>query len=309
MTGGVTGPALDVVTGAFGYTGRYIARRLLAYGRRVRTLTSHPRRSDPLWGQVETSPLDFDDPAALARSMEGAETLYHTYWIRFSRGRLTFERAVDNCLRLVEAARAAGLRRIVYISITGADLTSPLPYFRGKAQVEEAIRSSGLSWAILRPTVIFGAEDVLVNNMSWFLRRFPLFPVPGDGEYEVQPVYVDDVAALAISLGMADSDVAMDAVGPETYSFNGLLRALASAIGSGARLVHVAPWAALAAAKGAGLLLRDVVLTADEIRGLMASLLVSRDPPTCPTPFSRWVAENADRLGRRYASEVARHYR
>ena len=298
-----------MVTGAFGYTGRYIARRLLAYGRRVVTVTGHPHRADPLREHLTVAPMDFDDEEGLARAMEGAETLYDTYWIRFSRGEMTFERAVENSRRLVRAAERAGLRRIVYVSITGASPDSPLPYFRGKGLVEEVIRSSSLSWAILRPTLVFGLEDVLVNNMAWFLRRWPLFPVPGRGDYPVQPVYVDDLAALAISLGQGRDDVTLDAVGPETYTFEELLRLLAKAVDSRARLVHLPPWASLLAAKAAGPLVKDVVLTRDEIRGLMAGLLASSGLPTCTTSFRRWVEETGPRLGRRYASELERHYR
>ena len=105
-------PELSVVTGAFGYTGRYIARRLLADGERVRTITGHPGRPDPFGGRVAVAPMDFHDRDGLARSLEGASTLYNTYWIRFPRGVVTFEKAVENSRTLIRAAEDAGVRRI-----------------------------------------------------------------------------------------------------------------------------------------------------------------------------------------------------
>lgn len=300
---------LAVVTGAFGYTGKYIARRLLAMGERVRTLTGHPNRPDPLQGQIEVMPFAFDCPAELARSLQGASTLYNTYWVRFEHGSVTFEGAVRNTLALFQAAAEAGVGRIVHVSITGANATSPLPYFRGKALLEEALKGSGLGYAILRPTVIFGREDILINNIAWILRRFPVFAVPGDGRYRVQPVHVDNVAALAVDAGHQTSNLAIDAAGPEMYAYEDLVRLIARVMGRRVHLVHVGPALALLASKMFGIFLKDVLLTRDEITGLMAGLLVSSGPPTGPTRLSRWLAENTATLGRTYASELERHYR
>ena len=299
---------LNVVTGAFGYNGKYIARRLLAEGQRVVTLTRHPERADLLQGQVVAFPWDFDSPHALARHLQGATTLYNTYWVRFPRGEMTFEKAIQNSKTLIKAAQAAGIRRIVHISITNASSASPLPYFNGKGLVEEAIKSSGLSYAILRPTIIFGDEDILLNNIAWFLRRLPLFSVPGDGDYTVQPIYADDVADLAVRLGGEQRDLVVDAAGPETYTFEGLVGLLAEKIGSRARVLHVHPSLALLATRLAGALLRDVVLTGDEVRGLMSGLLVSDGPPAGQTRFSQWLEEHAETMGREYRSEVGAHY-
>ena len=114
------GDDFDAVTGAFGYTGKYIARRLLALGRRVRTLTGNPKRPSPFGDRVEAVPLAFDQPQELTRSLAGAVTLYNTYWVRFPYGEVSFETAVENTGRLVRAAEEAGVRRIVHISITNA---------------------------------------------------------------------------------------------------------------------------------------------------------------------------------------------
>src|SRR5580765_5915986 len=160
---------MDAVTGAFGYTGAAIARKLIASGQRVRTLTAHPRREHELARAIEVAPLDFGDQDGLKRSLTGIETLYNTYWVRFPHGAETFEGAVANSAKLFAAARDAGVRRMVHISIRNPSLDSPLGYFRGKAEVEEALKASGVSYAILRPTVIFGPVDILINNIGWFL--------------------------------------------------------------------------------------------------------------------------------------------
>lgn len=298
-----------MVTGASGFTGRYIARRLLAMGRRVRTLTGHPGRPGPFGGAVEAVPFHFDDPVELAESLRGARTLYNTYWVRFPYGSVTFDQAVEHTMTLVRAAEEAGVRRIVHVSITGADTRSPLPYFRGKGLVEQAIMRSRLSYAIVRPTVIFGAEDILINNIAWLVRRFPVFPVFGSGDYRVQPVCVEDVAGIAVGAGEQDEPVVVDAVGPDIYTFKELVRLIARAVGSRAAVIHVPPVLRPALAWLVGRLVNDTVLTRDELRGLMAGLLVSHNPPIGQTRLSEWLVRHAGRVGIAYASELARHYR
>ena len=301
-------PGLAVVTGAFGYTGRYIAQRLLDEGEAVRNLTRSPASFSPFGDRVERRPLDFDDAPQLVESLRGAHTLYNTYWIRFARGPVNHDIAVRNTRILIDAAVAAGVQRIVHISITNADANSPLPYFRGKSLVENHIRDSGLSYVIIRPTVIFGREDILINNIAWFLRRFPVFPIAGQGDYRLQPVFVDDVARLAVDAATAEGNTTLDAVGPETFTFKELLQEVRQTTGGRARLLSVPPSLSYTAASMVGLLLRDVVLTRDEIDGLMSGHLVSHDPPTGTTRLTDWMLEHRDTLGHRYASELARHY-
>jgi NADH dehydrogenase len=300
---------VNIVTGAFGYTGKYIARRLLSAGHEVRTLTGHPERDNPFGDQIKAYPLDFGDPDALARDLSGAVTLYNTYWIRFPHGGTTFDTAVENTKTLVDAAVRAGVQRIVHVSITNPSADSPLGYFRGKALVEEAIISSGLAYNIIRPTLVFGAEDILINNIAWFLRKFPVFPVPGNGAYPVQPVHVEDVAEMAVSAAERGESGIQDCVGPEVYTYEELIRLIAQGVGSKAKITHLPPGLALFFSKIVGYLVRDVVLTRAEIDGLMAGLLVSDGPATGQTSFSRWLEDNQNTLGRRYASEMRRHYR
>lgn len=278
-------------------------------GEPMRTLTAHPTRPDPFQGRVEAMPLAFDRPVDLVRGLRNASTLYNTYWVRFEYRSVTFEQAVRNTLALFDAAREAGVTRIVHVSITGASTNSPLPYFRGKGLLEEALKGSGLGYAILRPTVIFGREDILINNIAWILRRFPVFAVPRDGRYRVQPVYVDDVAGIAIQAGHQTANLTIDTAGPETYAYEDLVRLVAGVLGRRPRIVHVSPALALLASKTLGVFVKDVVLTRGEIAGLMAGLLVSHGDPTGTTRLSQWLTENAATLGARYASELERHYR
>ena len=298
----------DVVTGASGYTGRYITRLLLSRGRRVKTLTGHPARANPFGDQIESAPFDFDRPDDLARSLEGAGTVFNTYWIRFPYGGQTFDSAVANTRVMIAAATRAGVRKFVHISVTNAT-TSPLPYFRGKAMVEAALKESALSYAIIRPALIFGVEDILLNNIAWLLRRFPFFAIPGRGDYRVQPIFAADLAEIAVDAARDDRRIILDAVGPEIFTFDELVRMLASAVHRKARIVHVDPRIALAMTQIVSWVVRDVMLTRDEIRGLMTNLLVTDSPPNAPTRFSQWLASNADKIGIAYASELARHFR
>ena len=299
---------MDAVTGAFGYTGRFITQRLLRSATVVRTLTNHPDRPNPFGERVEVAPLAFDDRPALVAGLQGVGVLYNTYWIRFARGDVTFDRAVRNTGRLVEAAAEAGVRRIVHLSITNPGAFS-LPYFTGKARAENLIVESPLSYGIVRPTVLFGDGDVLINNIAWLLRRLPVFGVPGSGDYRIRPVHVDDVAAIAVAAGHREDDVVLDAVGPETYTFERLVGLIARSIGRRPLIVRVPPRAALATAAVLGLVVGDVLVTKDELAGLMAGLVATDGPATGNVRLSEWLARHSAELGREYASELARHYR
>jgi NADH dehydrogenase len=300
---------MDAVTGAFSYTGKYITRLLLAQGREVMTLTGHPERPNEFGGKVRAWPYHFDQPDRLAMSLEGVDTLYNTYWVRFDHGKTTFQKAVRDTQALFRAAGQAGVRRIVHTSITNPSLDSPLPYFRGKAQLEKDLQASGLSYAILRPTVLFGPEDILINNIAYLLRRFPVFAIPGDGEYRLQPIFVEDYARLAVQAGAGKEDCVIDAVGPEIFTFNQMVEQIAASLDRSPRLVHLPPSIVLPLSGVIGWWLKDVTLTWDEYRGLSAGLLVSAQPPTGRARLGDWLAENTGRVGERYASELRRHYR
>ncbi len=297
-----------VITGAFSYTGKYATRLLLKRGYRIRTLTYHPERVNPFGDQVHVFPYDFDHPEELTQTLRGASTLINTYWVRFPHGQTTFETAVQNTRTLIRAAKDAGVRRIVHVSIANPSLESPLGYYRGKAHVEKAVIDSGLSYAILRPTVIFGLEDILINNIAWFVRRFPVFGIPGDGRYRVRPIYVEDMARLAVDAAGQEASTVFDAVGPETFTFEELIRLIAGHVERSVRLVNIPMPLAYVLTFVTGWFVRDVVLTWEEYQGLMGNLLAPEGPSSGETRLSQWLAENRDHIGGHYASEVARHY-
>jgi NADH dehydrogenase len=296
------------ITGAFSYTGKYVARLLLNRGYRVRTLTGHPGRENPFGEVVQVFPYNFDRPDELRKSLLGTSTLINTYWVRFPRGESTFEAAVRNTRTLIAAAKDAGVERIVHVSIANPSAESPLGYYRGKAELEQAVIDSGLSYTIVRPTVIFGDEDILINNIAWFVRRLPVFGIPGDGRYRIRPIYVEDMARLMAEAVDAPGNAVIDAVGPETYTFEELVRLVARSIGRSMRFVHLPAGLAYLATLVAGWLVGDVVLTWEEYRGLMGNLLAPEGPASGTTRLSEWLAAHRESVGMGYASEVARHY-
>jgi uncharacterized protein YbjT (DUF2867 family) len=297
---------LHVVTGAFGYSGKYITTRLLQAGCRVRTLTNSPNRPNPFQGRVEVEPFNFDDATRLTSSLEGADVLYNTYWVRFNHKNFNQSQAVENTLKLFEAARKAGVRRVVHVSITNPSLDSPLEYFHGKAVLEKALIDSGLSYAILRPAVLFGKEDILINNIAWALRRFPIFAIFGDGSYRLQPIYVDDLAYLAVEQGLRTENITIDATGPETFTYRELAITLGRTIGKPRPMIQVSPSLGYLAAWIIGKWMGDIFVTREEIAGLMADLLYTPATPAGSMKLTEWAAANAQSLGRRYASELAR---
>jgi uncharacterized protein YbjT (DUF2867 family) len=297
-----------VITGALSYTSKYATRLLLDRGYAVRTLTFHPSRENPFGAKVQVFPYDFENPERLTETLRGASALINTYWVRFPHGTSTFEHAVHNTRILIDAAKAAGIERVVQVSIANPSHESPLGYYRGKAQLEQIVRESGISYTILRPTVIFGLEDILINNIAWFVRRFPVFGVPGDGRYRIRPIYVEDMAKLMVDALGDKANTVLDAVGPETFTFDELVKRIAAEVGHPVRLLHLPTPLAYLFTSIIGWFLGDVVLTWEEYRGLMANLLAPEGPSTGETRLSQWLAANREKIGTRYASEVARHY-
>jgi len=295
------------VTGAFSYSGKYITKRLLERGEEVITLTGHPNRPDPFNGRVKAYPLDFDE-AGMTRSLKGVDVLVNTYWVRFDKGENTQPRAVENTRKLVNAAKAAGVKRVVHTSITNPSAESPLPYFWGKAANEKTVMESGMSYAILRPTVLVGNEDILINNIAFLLKRFPFFALPGDGSYRLQPVYVDDLAELAVEGVYSTENYVIDAVGPDILTFKEMVELIGEKIGAKRPLISVPPRLALFAAQFLSLFVGDVILTPEEVDGLMSGLLVSKEPPRGKTHLADWLEANKYKVGVKYASELKKHY-
>ena len=299
----------EVVTGAFSFTGRFIARRLLEQEKQVKTLTNHPRRAGAEDIKAEVAPLQFTDREALVDSLRGADVLYNTYWVRFHHGRVRFGDAVANTRILLGAARDAGVRKVVHISVSNPAEDSPLDYYAGKARAERAVRESGLAWAIVRPTLVFGQGDILINNIAWLLRRLPVFGIPGRGDYRLQPVAGEDVAEIATWAAEQVGPVIVDAAGPDIIYYSEMVESIAIAVGRHPRFVYVSPRNALRAAKIIGRMVNDVMLNEPELEGLMQELLVSRERPRGTQSLDNWLLANADTVGQAYASELDRHWR
>jgi len=297
------------VTGAFGFTGRALTERLLAAGHEVVTLTRRTGAGDALASRVSIRPFDAASSDALTASLHGVETLFNTHWLRFPRAGATFEGAVARSAALVAAARDAGVRRIVHVSVVNAAPDAETPYVRSKAALEAVVRASGLEWAIVRPTLTYGPNDILINNLAWALRRLPVYGIPGLGRYTVQPVHVDDVARICVEAAGGPSGAVMDAAGPETMTYRELVGWVRTAVGSRSIVLPMPGTVVLTTAKLLGLVVRDVVLTRDEIRELTSSLLTSHEPARGEIRISDWLPANAAALGRRWSSELARNYR
>jgi NADH dehydrogenase len=281
------------VTGATSYTGRFIAERLRAAGDEV----------------VDLTRAELASPDRLEAALRGCDTLYNTFWIRFERGAVTYAWATQRSFDLFAAARRAGVRRIVHVSVINAAADAPTAYFRAKAAVEEALIGSGVEHAIVRPTVTFGPGDILLNNLAWTLRRLPLFGIPGTGRYPIQPVHVDDIADLAVHAASLPSGTIVDAAGPDTYTFREFVALVRESVGSRALVIPMPVGASLLAARLIGLVVRDVVLRRDEVTELQVGLMRSSDPPTGRIRLADWLATNADTIGRRWANELDRHFR
>jgi uncharacterized protein YbjT (DUF2867 family) len=295
------------ITGAFSYSGKYITKRLLARGEEVITLTGHPKRPDPFNGKVKAYPLDFDE-ASMTHSLQGVGVLVNTYWVRFDKGENTQPRAIENTRKLINAAKAAGVKRIVHISIANPSADSHLPYYWGKAANERTVMESGLSYAILRPTVLVGNEDILINNIAFLLRRFPIFFIPGDGSYGIQPIYVEDLADLAVEGVYRKDSYVIDAVGPDIFTFKEMVELIGEKIGAKRPIISVPPRLALLAAQFLSIFVKDVLLTPEEVDGLMAGLLVSKEPARGETSLASWLEANKKQAGAKYASELKKHY-
>ena len=300
---------MDVVTGAFGYIGRYIAKALLERGRTVCTITTHPNKPNPFGPAVQAFSYNFDSSEALTRTLDGAETLYNTYWIRFPYDGQTYESALKNTETIFRCAREAGVKRIVHIGVTRASVDSDLPYYRGKAIQESMLRECGVPFSIVRPTLVFGKEDILVNNIAWLLRKSPVFPIFGSGNYRVQPVFVEDLAEIAVRQSTCTAGTMVDAIGPDIFTFHQLVALIAKNIGKNPKMVKVPASLGIFCGRILSAFLRDVLLTKNELKGLMDEMLTSEQAPNGTTKFSDWLEKNRSTVGSSYTSEIARHFR
>ncbi len=298
---------VHVVTGAFGYSGRWLAKELLSRGKRVRTLTNAKGRDDPFQGRVEVLPIDFSNHKSLVSSLKDADVLYNTYWVRYKdrKGGYAHEVAVENIRRLFLAAEEAGVKRVVHFSVAHPHKAPDWSYFRGKVQVEKILTESNLSYAILRPTVFFGGErDVLINNMSWLIRKFPVFGIFGIGNYPIQPIHIEDVARVAVDQGEIVENSVLDVAGPETFTYKEYVTLIAKSIGVRRLIIPLPPIIGWSFGKVVGVILQDRVITRAEIKGLMSGLMATDARPLGRIKFSEWVAVNGGGLGLNYHNDL-----
>lgn len=305
QSNGVNMAITDLVTGASGYSGAFVAARLLEKGRQVRTLT---RETETVGEPIDAFAYRFDTPEKMEEAFAGVDTFYNTYWVRFGRGSFTHADAVRNSCALVDCAAEAGVRRMVHVSIMNPDPTSPYSYHRGKAEVEDAVRSSGMEYAIVRPSVLFGGNDILLNNVAWLLRRLHVFAVPGDGHYPIRPTHVADLADLMVDLGASSEPVVRNAGGPETFEFGELVRLINSAAGSRALVLNLPRAVVLPLISVVNRITGDVTLHAEELDALMDGLASCDGPPAGSRRLTDFLNERGHELGADYANEVRRNY-
>jgi NADH dehydrogenase len=299
---------MRVVTGSFGYIGKYITRELLDRGYEVKTITTHPEKPNPFGEQVKASSYHFGNPDKLMQNLEGCEILFNTYWIRFNYRQWSFEKALENTKILFDCAKNAGVRKIVQISVTNPSEDDPLPYYKGKALQEKELRKLGVDYTVIRPTLVFGIEDILVNNIAWTIRKFPVIPVFGSGDYKIQPVCAEDLATIAVDASRSDGSLTIDAIGPEIFSYKEFLELIARELKRTVAFIHTSPTLGILLGNMIGLFVRDVVLTKDELRGLMANKLTSKQDPNGTISFSDWLQDNKHAIGTKYTSELNRHF-
>jgi NADH dehydrogenase len=295
----------DLVTGATGYSGSYVAERLIHKGRQVRTLTREPSDvPDP----IEAFRYRFDVPDEMLDAFRGVDTFYNTYWVRFGRVSFTHDDAVRNSLALITAAARAGVRRIVHVSIMNPDIHSPYSYHRGKALVEAAVQGSGLQYAIVRPSVLFGGGDILLNNVAWLLRHLHVFAVPGDGSYQIRPTHVEDLADLMVALGHSEDPVVRNAGGPETFAFGDLVRLIGEAAGARALVLNLPKAVVTPMISIVNRITGDVTLHRAELDALMAGLATCDGEPAGSRRLTDFLSEQGRGFGAEYASEMERNY-
>ena len=221
-----------LVTGGTGLLGSHLTPELLGRGCRVRVLV---RQKSPLGG-VEAVPGDVTEPASLERACAGVETVIHLVAVIREKGSYTFQ-AVNHqgTVNLVKAARQAGVRRFIQVGALGATGDPAYRYAHSKWQGEEAVRSSGISWAIVRPSVIYGRGFGFFNRLVQSLRLSPPFlaPMPGQGRALFQPVAAADMArCIARVLENHNFDGRIYEIGgPRQITYAGLLDALMKVLG------------------------------------------------------------------------------
>ncbi len=244
------------VAGGSGFIGRAIVRRLAAVpALGVRVLSRNPEKARALLtrdgktdlpGSVEFVAADVNQPQALARAVAGSDTIVNAvqfdgYPVENPARGLTFNRVdYGGTVALIAAAKEATVSNFIYISGAAADERSPNPAFRAKGRAERALRDSGLAFTILRPSLVYGPEDRVVNGLAAALRLMPVMIVPGSGRQQLRPLLVDDLAAcVAMAITGRGRNGVFEIGGPDEMAFDDLVRLLMEITGRKRPLVHV----------------------------------------------------------------------
>ncbi|MFA5139856.1 MAG: NmrA family NAD(P)-binding protein [Elusimicrobiota bacterium] len=294
-----------VVTGAFSYTGAAVAAECLRRGFTVHSLTN---RRPPGGSGITCSRLRFD-PEYLAKELAGATAFINTYWVRFPWAGMGFSDAVRDSGMLIDTAVRAGVGRIVHVSVSNASDAGGLGYYSAKAEVERLVRDAGVGYAIVKPTLVVGPTDVLTNNIAWLLRRSPVFLLPEGGGCRLQPVTLSDAARLIVDAALETRNLEEDVAGPEVFTFADYVRQIAAACGLNRLFLPATNPVVLGVMGLLGLMLRDRVLTRDELAGLQREMLVSKAPALGREFVSAWIRAHGADLGRRYVNDLDRHFR
>ncbi len=295
-----------IVTGALGYSGKIITEKLLKKNYEVKTLTNSSHKTNPFGNKLKIEPFNFNNPNKLIKSISGFDTLINTYWVRFNHKNFNHSDAVSNTKQLFDCAKAAGIKRIIHVSITNPSTTSNLEYFKGKGVLEDYLQNLNVNYSIIRPAVLFGKEDILINNIAWMIRHLPIFGVFGNGSYKLQPIYIDDFADIIINEISNHNNAIINAIGPETFTYKQLVKTIMDIIHVQKRIINVSPTVGYLAGKLISTIKNDVTITKEEIKGLMDNLLFVDEKATGTTRLTDWLKSNEKTIGIKYANELSR---
>lgn len=237
-----------LVAGGTGMIGRLVVRELARQGNPVAVLSHRPERAPAHFPglKVEVRKGDARDAASLERAVQGVETIisamqFPNYPIEDKRRGHTFEEVdARGNERLVAAAKQAGVRQYIYLSGAGAAKDGQYHWLRAKWRAEEAIRASGMTYTIIRPSWVYGPDDKSLNKFVAFARLLPFVPVIGSGDQQLQPVFVNDVAEAVVASVTAPSaaNQTFEMGGPDRLTMNELIAIMLSVMGKKKPKLH-----------------------------------------------------------------------
>ena len=233
-----------LVTGASGFIGRRVVRRLLHDGHSVRALVRDPERRAMLPDTAETAQGDVLDPGSLVRACEGVDAVAHLAAVIRESGRLTFQRVnYEGTRNVLEAAEAAGVGRFVFASTIGATSDAALPYLSSRWMAEQDVARSTVESVILRFSAGFGEGDELLNVLAAQVRLSPLVPIAGDGKARFQPIHAGDAARCLAEACQRDElgGEPLELGGPDYYTYDEMIDLIAETLGAKVAKLHLPP--------------------------------------------------------------------